>query len=89
MAGLPSDEPPRRVGVREFRGNLTLYLRQVQQGRSFLVTSHDQVVAEVGPPRQAPPRRRQAGALRGKIRMASEFDVLPADDLAAMEGGAG
>ncbi len=29
---------PQRVGVREFRGNLTGFLRQVQYGASFLIT---------------------------------------------------
>lgn len=84
-----TDKSPQRVGVREFRGNLTLYLRQARQGRSFLVMSHDQVLAEVGPPRQVerPPRR--PGALRGKILIAPDFDRLPADVLAAMEGEEG
>ena len=89
MAESQTDKSPQRVGVREFRGNLTLYLRQARQGRSFLVMSHDQVLAEVGPPRQVerPPRR--PGALRGKILIAPDFDRLPADVLAAMEGEEG
>jgi len=86
MAGSPTDTPPLRVGVREFRGNLTSYLRQAQQGQSFLVMSRDQVLAEVGPPPPARRPRRQPGALRGKIQLAPDFDVLPADTLAAMEG---
>jgi hypothetical protein len=51
--------------------------------------SHDQVLAEVGPSRQPerPPRR--PGALRGKTRIAPDFDRLPADVLAAMEGEEG
>jgi antitoxin (DNA-binding transcriptional repressor) of toxin-antitoxin stability system len=58
MAEWQPDESPRRVGVREFRGNLTGFLRQARQGRSFLIVSRDQVLAEVGPPPQAarPPR---------------------------------
>jgi antitoxin (DNA-binding transcriptional repressor) of toxin-antitoxin stability system len=81
--------PPERVGVREFRGNLTGFLRQARQGRSFLVMSRDQVLAEVGPPRQAERPRRRPGALRGKILIAPDFDRLPADVLAAMEGKEG
>ena len=79
--------PPRRVGVREFRGNLTGFLRQVRQGQTFLVMSHDQVMAEVRPPPLETRPRRQPGALRGRIWMAPDFDTLPADTLAAMEGG--
>ena len=77
---------PRRVGVREFRGNLTGFLREVRQGRSFLITSHDQVLAELRPPAPASRPRRRPGALRGCIRMAADFDTLPPDVLAAMEG---
>jgi antitoxin (DNA-binding transcriptional repressor) of toxin-antitoxin stability system len=77
---------PRRVGVRELRGNLTGFLRQVRHGASFLITSHDQVVAEIHPPSKAERPRRRPGALRGRIRMASDFDTLPPDVLAAMEG---
>ena len=80
---------PEGVGVRELRGHLTGYLRQVRLGRSFLVTSRDQVLAELRPPPPPPPTerpRRKPGALRGKIRMAPDFDTLPADVLAAMKG---
>lgn len=77
---------PQRVGVREFRGNLTGFLRQARQGASFLVMSHDQVLAEIRPPPKAERPRRRPGALRGKIRMAADFDTLPPDVLAAMQG---
>ncbi len=75
-----------RVGVREFRGNLTGFLRQVRHGQSFLITSHDQVLAEIRPPSPAERAPRKPGALRGKIRMVPDFDTLPSDILAAMEG---
>lgn len=89
MAQSQPDKSPHRVGVREFRGNLTGFLRQARQGSSFLVMSHDQVLAEVGPPPKAELPRRRPGALRGKIRIAPDFDGLPADVLAAMEGEEG
>jgi antitoxin (DNA-binding transcriptional repressor) of toxin-antitoxin stability system len=74
-----------RVGVRELRGNLTRYLREARQGKSILVTSHDAVIAEIRPPATRHRPARQPGALRGQIRMADDFDTLPADTLAAME----
>ena len=86
MAESQPDKSPQRVGVREFRGNLTGFLRQARQGRSFLVMSRDQVLAEVGPPPPAERPRRRPGARRGRIRMAPDFDALPSDVLAAMEG---
>jgi antitoxin (DNA-binding transcriptional repressor) of toxin-antitoxin stability system len=78
---------PQQVGVRELRGKLTHVLREVRLGRSFLVTVHDQVVAEINPPQQPDRPSREPGALRGKIWMAPDFDTLPPDILAAMEGG--
>ncbi len=74
-----------RVGVRELRGNLTRYLHEVRQGTAVLITSHDAVIAEIHPPSPALRPARQPGALRGQIRMADDFDILPADVLAAME----
>jgi antitoxin (DNA-binding transcriptional repressor) of toxin-antitoxin stability system len=74
-----------RVGVRELRGNLTHYLRVVSEGTLILVTSHDTIIAELRPPSPKLRPVRQPGALRGKIEMAEDFDVLPDEILAAME----
>ena len=86
MSGQRPDGGSERVGVREFRGNFTGFMRQVGQGASFLVTSHDRVVAEIRPPSAIDKPGRQPGALRGRIRLADDFDSLPDDTLAAMEG---
>ena len=51
----------------------------------MLITSHDAVIAEIHPPSLARRPTRQPGALKGQIRMADDFDILPADVLAAME----
>lgn len=39
-----------RVGVRELRQNLSVYLRRVAAGERFLVTDRHQPVAVLGPP---------------------------------------
>ncbi|MGI4744745.1 MAG: type II toxin-antitoxin system prevent-host-death family antitoxin [Janthinobacterium lividum] len=85
MENRPGNGQPIRVGVRELRGNLTRYLREARQGTAVLVTSHDAVIAEIRPPSLAQRPARRPGALRGQIRMADDFDTLPADVLAAME----
>lgn len=86
----PDKKPPlQRLGVREFRGNMTAYLRQARHGTSFLLTSHDEVLAELHPPSLATRPQRRPGTLRGKIRMEPDFDTLPPDVLAAMEHGEG
>ncbi|KQP88082.1 MULTISPECIES: hypothetical protein [unclassified Methylobacterium] len=75
-----------KVGVREFRGNFSGFMRQVRHGASFAVTARDEVIAIVHPPQPLP--RRRPGTLRGQIEMAPDFDVLPPELLAAMEGRA-
>jgi antitoxin (DNA-binding transcriptional repressor) of toxin-antitoxin stability system len=80
-----TDPRETRVGVRELRDNLTRYLRDVRNGASLIVTSHDDVIAEIHPPSPRLRPVRQPGALRGQIRMAEDFDTLPEDVLAAME----
>ena len=80
---------PQRLGVREFRGNVSCYLQQVRMGQSFLITSHNKVLAEIRPPAPDVQTPRKPGALQGKIRMADDFDLLPSDLPAAMEGDDG
>lgn len=79
---------PQRPGVREFRGKMADFLRQVQEGRLFLIMSRDEVLAELRPPAPRIRPGRQPGALRGRIRMAPDFDAMPSDLLAAMESEA-
>lgn len=87
---MPDTPPsPHRIGVREFRENLTGYLRQARQGSAFLVTSRGQVVAELRPPPVEERPRRQPGALKGKIWIADDFDETPEWLIDAMEGKAG
>ena len=75
-----------RVGVRELRSNLSSLLRRARHGTSFLVMSHNEVVAEIRPPPKSVASRRRPGALEGRIQMADDFDVLPSDLLDAIEG---
>ena len=43
------DKPPARVGVRELRQNLSVYLDRVKAGETLEVTEHGQPVAQLGP----------------------------------------
>jgi prevent-host-death family protein len=45
---------PDRVGVRELRQNLSVYLRRVEAGETLEVTEHGRAVARLGP---LPPQR--------------------------------
>lgn len=78
----------KRIGMREFRADFSDFMRQVRDGASFIVTCRGEAVAIIQPP-QPPVRtrtRRRPGGLRGKIRISADFDTLPAQTLAAMEG---
>ncbi len=82
----PYKNKPIQVSVRELRANLNGLLRQARQGASILVMSRNEVIAEIWPPSDIERPRRVPGLLRGKIRMAEDFDVLPDGVLSAMEG---
>jgi prevent-host-death family protein len=75
---------PQTVNFREFRENLSTFLRQAQEGAEFIVTSRGKTLARIGPPDALKPR--PMGLLKGQIRMAPDFDETPADLIAAMEG---
>jgi antitoxin (DNA-binding transcriptional repressor) of toxin-antitoxin stability system len=45
---------PARVGVRELRQNLSVYLERVKAGETLDVTEHGQLVARLGPRPTAP-----------------------------------
>lgn len=83
---IPMDEEI-RIGVRELRANFSGILRQTRQGASFVVMSRDQVVAELRPPSKSKRTPRKLGALKGRIRIAPDFDDWPDDLLDAMEHG--
>ena len=75
-----------RVGVRDLRSNLTRYLREAERGNRVLVTSRDVVIAEIGAPSADPPLPpRQFGLLKGKIKIADDFDTWPEDVLDSFE----
>lgn len=45
---------PARVGVRELRQNLSVYLERVKAGETLEVTEHGRPVAQLGPRRALP-----------------------------------
>ena len=75
------------VGIRDLRANLSGLLRKVRRGATLIVMSRDEVVAEIRPPSGAARGPRKLGLLKGRIRMAPDFDQLPPDVLDAMENG--
>lgn len=68
---------PERVGVRELRQNLSVYLRRVQKGESLVVTDHGRPVARLTPlPASVDVLERLAGDGRVIMPSRSIDDVL-------------
>ena len=65
-----------RVGVRELRRDLSAWLRRAANGEPIAVTSRDRVIVEIKAP-ETTSLPRKAGALKGQIWMADDFDKWP------------
>lgn len=75
------------IGIRELKNNLSLYVRQVEAGKSISVTANGRVVAELVPPGTRPTASRTKRLSRyeqlvadGLIRPALEDGPLFVDD---------
>lgn len=72
------------VGVHEAKTHLSRLLERVESGESIVITRRGSPVAELGPLTRKP---RQPGRLKGRIRMAKDFDApLPDEVLRTFEG---
>ncbi|GBQ24921.1 putative ATPase [Tanticharoenia sakaeratensis NBRC 103193] len=75
-----------KIGVEELRGNLAAYLRQARLGSTFLIMSHNEIVAELRPPAPSYHDRRRPGALRGRIKLSTDFGPTPQDVFDSRDG---
>jgi prevent-host-death family protein len=75
------------VSLYEAKTHLSHLVDRALRGEQVVITRHGRPVVRLVP--AAPPRKpRRLGALRGKIRIAANFDApLPDHLLAAFEGG--
>lgn len=79
--------PPKTVSVREAKANLSKLLAQVATGQHFIIVNRGRPVAQLTPLERAKPQRRP-GVLKGRIRIAHDFDApLPGDVLKEFDGG--
>lgn len=77
----------RTVNFREFRMNLSTYLRQAHDGAEIVVTSHGKEIARIVPPVPVAQQRvKLAGMFKGRLQMAADFDETPDELIDAMEG---
>lgn len=68
----------RKVGVRELRQNLSVYLREVVAGESFEVTDHGRPVAVLAPlPERSTPLGRLIAAGKARVPIGHLSDLGP------------
>jgi prevent-host-death family protein len=76
--------PDTKVSIRDLRGRLSEHLRRVQRGQALVITSNGAEIARLLPmERAAAPR--PFGFMKGRIRIAPDFQETPPELLAAME----
>jgi prevent-host-death family protein len=76
----------RQINVHEAKTHLSQLLEDVAQGEQIIIAKAGKPIARLTALETTTPTRKR-GLLKGKIRIASDFDApLPADLLAAFEG---
>ena len=76
----------RQINVHEAKTHLSQLLEDVAQGEHIVIAKAGKPIARLSPLEMTTPTRKR-GLLKGKIRIANDFDApLPADLLAAFEG---
>ncbi len=87
---MPSESPEEKVvNFREFRRNLSAYLRAAHDGAAIVVTSRGEEMARLGPPvPKSAQRHLLIGMFQGKLPAADAIDKTTADLIDALEGEA-
>ena len=73
------------TNIHEAKTHFSKLVERAAAGEEIIIGKAGKPVARLVPYREAPPKR-MPGSMKGKIRMASDFDDLPADVLAAFNG---
>ena len=73
---------PETVGVREAKARLSELIDRALRGETVTISRHGAEVVRLVPVQ----RRRQPGSLRGRIRIAPDFDETPEEVIDAFEG---
>jgi len=74
-----------QVNVHEAKTHLSRLLERVQRGEEIVIGRSGKPVAKLVPYREAGGPRRPGG-WKGRVRIASDFDELPAELAAAFRG---
>ena len=74
------------VNVYQAKTHLSQLLDRAAAGEEIVIARAGRPIARLVPLADSPSRRRSPGAWRGKVRIASDFDDLPAEIDAAFRG---
>ena len=74
------------MNVHEAKTNFSRLLVEVQAGKEIIITRAGRPVAKLVPYDGVGDSRRMPGGWEGRVRIADDFDDLPADVLEAFEG---
>lgn len=74
-----------RVGMHEAKTNLSKLVERVEGGEEIVITRRGEPAVRLVPERRGKGFASLAGAWRGQVRIADDFDELP-DDLAETLG---
>lgn len=74
-----------KVGMHEAKSNLSKLVERVEAGEEIVITRRGEPAARLVPERRGGGFAGLAGAWRGRVRIAEDFDELP-DDLAESLG---
>ena len=74
-----------QVNVYQAKTHLSSHLQRVERGEEIVIGRSGKPVAKLVPYNRRG-RARRPGAWKGRVRIAADFDELPADLLAAFQG---
>ncbi|WP_312676302.1 type II toxin-antitoxin system Phd/YefM family antitoxin [Microbacterium sp.] len=74
------------VGVHEAKTHLSRLLHEVESGAEVQINRGTTPIARILPLEQ-PPRKRQLGTLKGRIRMTDDFNEVDEDTIDLFENG--
>ncbi len=73
------------TNIHEAKTHFSKLVERAAAGEEIIIGKAGKPVARLVPYQEAPPKRKP-GSMKGKIRMAPDFDELPDDVLAAFKG---
>jgi prevent-host-death family protein len=73
------------TNIHQAKTHFSKLIERAAAGEEIVIGKAGKPVARLVPYKEAPPQRKP-GSMKGKIRIARDFDDLPADVLAAFKG---